>query len=312
MCCYSFVDFIVCKRGLTSHTYWNFKAKLLNIYGKVAKFVHFCAFCLHFYPFLPTRVQNIEFFSTFVNDMSTLRCYIITDDAAASQLMKQYIDRTPMLECAGVFTSAREAFPGIAASEADVVIAGAEMPQLGGLELSRLLPAGCRLVLLSSSPGNAAEVYDAGVADYLLMPVSYERFATCARRLLSAVGSATNAAERSMRSIFVKSDYKVIQVPVDEILFVEGLKDYVKFYLGHDQRSVMSLMSMKTLEAHLPPDMFMRVHRSYIVNLHHIRTIDRGRIVFGPHHIPVGETYRPNLQQYIASRSVAERTTTDK
>ncbi|MDE6308740.1 MAG: DNA-binding response regulator, partial [Muribaculaceae bacterium] len=91
--------------------------------------------------------------------MSTLRCYIITDDDATSQLMKQYIDRTPMLECSGVFTSAREAFPGIAASGADVVIASADMPQLGGLELSRLLPSGCRLVLLAADPGNAADVY---------------------------------------------------------------------------------------------------------------------------------------------------------
>ncbi len=244
--------------------------------------------------------------------MSTLRCYIITDDAATSQLIEQYIHRTPMMECAGVFTSAREAFPGIAAAGVDVVIAAAEMPQLGGLELSRLLPAGCRLVLLGSHPGNAAEVYDAGVADYLLMPVSYERFALCARRLLAAGSLAANPSDRGLRSIFVKSDYKVVQLPIDEILFIEGLKDYVKFYLGHDQRSVMSLMSMKSIESYLPPDTFMRVHRSYIVNLHHMRTIDRGRIVFGPHLIPIGETYRPHLQQYIASRSATERTAPDK
>lgn len=105
--------------------------------------------------------------------------------------------------------------------------------------------------------------------------------------------------------LMVKSDYKLLQIPLRDILFIEGLKDYVKIYLTQDQRSVMTLMGMRTLEQYLPESMFMRVHRSYMVNLHHIRVIERNRVVFGSHHIPISETYRPAFNDYISRHSVA-------
>lgn len=239
--------------------------------------------------------------------MSLLRCYIITPDTDTARRLSHYIGHTPMLECAGVFTSPHEAFSGIVAGHADIVFAQDAMPQLGGLELARLLPPRCRMVLLAHTAGNAAEAYDSGAVDYLRSPVSYERFTICAARLLSmGLPYSPAGSAPSDRSIFVKSDYKLIQLPLDEILFIEGLKDYVKFYMVQDQRSVMSLMSMKALESYLAADNFMRVHRSYIVNLRHVRVIDRGRIVFGPHYIPVGESYKASLQHFVNTRSVSD------
>lgn len=243
----------------------------------------------------------IIFVKTIFIAMSSLRCCVITSNPNEGQLIANYIRRTPMLDCVGSFTAVNQAIQRILTNEVDVLFADTSMPQLGGLELAALLPKGCRLVLMASTPDDAAAAFDVGATDYLIHPVAYERFSRTAARLLAPADFNTPAD--TAQSIFVKSDYKLMQIPLDDILFIEGLKDYIKIHLVQDQRSVMTLMSMRALEQFLPPHIFMRVHRSFIINLHHLRLIDRGRVVYGPHYIPVSESYRSNLNRYISART---------
>ena len=113
-------------------------------------------------------------------------------------------------------------------------------------------------------------------------------------------GAATSAGSSDSEYIIVKSEYKLVQIPVADILYIEGLKDYVKIYTADSDRSIMTLMSMKTLEQHLPADRFMRVHRSFIVNTARIKVIERTRIVFGKNYIPVSESYKQAFSDFIA------------
>jgi DNA-binding LytR/AlgR family response regulator len=140
------------------------------------------------------------------------------------------------------------------------------------------------------------------VVDYLLKPFSYEEFFKAVQkvqRLLKSEATGLNQVEANADFLFLKSDYKIRRINFNEILYIEGLKDYVKVYVINESRPVMSLTSLKTLESKLPESRFMRVHRSFIVNLEKISTIERSRIIFGKTFIPVSDQYKEKFQEYL-------------
>jgi two-component system response regulator LytT len=140
------------------------------------------------------------------------------------------------------------------------------------------------------------------VVDYLLKPFSYEEFFKAfqkAQRLISLETSSLNQVEANSEFLFLKSDYKIKRINFNDILYIEGLKDYVKVFTTHDTRPILSLTSLKLLESKLPEQKFMRVHRSFIVNLEKIDTIERSRIVFGKVYIPVSDQYKEKFQEFL-------------
>jgi len=234
--------------------------------------------------------------------MKKIRCCVIDDEPLAAQLINSYILRTPYLADAGTFSSAQEAIKKVLDGEIDLIFLDINMPQLNGLEFARIVPPATRVIFTTAYDSYAVEGFRVNALDYLLKPISYEEFSKATTRALHALSDSRATAQPVTDSIIVKSEYKLIQILIDDILYIEGLKDYVKIVTT--DTTVMTLMNIKTLERALPTDRFMRVHRSFIVNKRHITVIERNRIVFGKTYIPVSETYKQAFSDFINERLV--------
>ncbi len=235
--------------------------------------------------------------------MTILRCCIVDDEPLARDLIASYIGKTPFMELAGSFGSAQQAVKTIIEESIDVIFLDINMPQLNGMEFARIVPPTCRIVFTTAYDKYAIEGFKVGALDFLLKPVSYEEFIGSANRALawSDLCRRAEASDTSREYIMVKSEYRLVQIPVRDIIFIEGVKDYVKIYVDGEEKAIMTLMNMKTLERTLPSNIFLRVHRSYIINATKIRVIERNRILFGRHAIPVSDSYKQQFSDYIAA-----------
>ncbi len=236
-----------------------------------------------------------------------LKCAIVDDEPLALELLKSYVKKTPVLELNGAYSSAIEAMKMLPDNLVDLLFLDIQMPELNGLEFSHMVPEDTRIVFTTAFGQYALDGYKVNALDYLLKPISYTDF-------LQSVNKAVQWFDRKRGTdneptdksdfIYVKSDYKLIQISLKDILYIEGLKDYVKIHLEGESRPILSLTSLKALEEKLPTDRFIRVHRSYIVQKQKIKVIDKARIVFGKEYIPVSESYKQELQNYINDHSV--------
>lgn len=235
--------------------------------------------------------------------MTILRCCIVDDEPLARDLIASYIGKTPFMELAGSFGSAQEAVKTVIEESIDVIFLDINMPQLNGMEFARIVPPTCRIVFTTAYDKYAVEGFKVGALDFLLKPISYEEFIGSANRALawSDLCRRAEASDTSREYIMVKSEYRLVQIPVRDIIFIEGVKDYVKIYVDGEEKAIMTLMNMKTLERTLPSNIFLRVHRSYIINATKIRVIERNRILFGRHAIPVSDSYKQQFSDYIAT-----------
>ena len=231
-----------------------------------------------------------------------LKCAIVDDEPLALGLLESYVAKTPFLELAGKYSSAVQAMKELPEKQVDLLFLDIQMPELNGLEFSRMVDSRTRIVFTTAFEQYALDGYKVNALDYLLKPISYTDFLQAANKAVQWF-ELLNQPHDEITSIFVKSDYKLVQIELDNILYIEGLKDYVKIYEEGSQRPILSLMSMKAMEELLPSSRFMRVHRSYIVQKSKIRIIDRGRIIFGKTSIPVSESYKASFQEYLDRRS---------
>ena len=236
----------------------------------------------------------------------TIKCAIIDDEPLALGLLASYVKKTPSLELCGTYSSAIQAMEMLPNNPVDLLFLDIQMPELNGLEFSKMVPEKTRIVFTTAFEQYAIDGYRANALDYLLKPISYADFIEAVGKAvewfnlkLKAEGEKTNTQTETPDYIYVKSDYKLIQISLDKILYIEGLKDYVKIYTEDNPRPILSLISMKALEEKLPEERFLRVHRSFIVQKQKIKVIDKGRIVFGKEYIPISETYKTLLQDYV-------------
>ena len=227
-----------------------------------------------------------------------LTCAIVDDEPLALGLIESYVRKTDFLKLEGCYASAVEAMSHLTQSPVDLLFLDIQMPELSGLEFSQMLPPETRIVFTTAFEQYALDGFRINALDYLLKPISYARFLESARRALQWFEmKAQQPKERD--TIFVKSDYKLVQIELKHILYIEGLKDYIKIYEEGNAKPILSLMSMKAIEEQLPPSRFMRVHRSYIVQKEKIRIIERGRIVFGKTYIPISDSYKQAFQDFL-------------
>ena len=227
--------------------------------------------------------------------MNRLRCIVVDDEPLACRLIASYVDRTDNLELFGSFTSAQQALDAINSVEPDIAFLDIQMPELTGLDIARRINGSTRIVFTTAYRDFAVEGFQVNALHYLLKPISYQEF-------LQAVERAGAVTQDPKQYITVKSEYRLIRIPVDDILYIEGLKDYIKIYIDGQPRPVLTLMSMKSIETLLPNDSFMRVHRSYIANIDRIRVMEQGRIVYGDSRIPVSDSCRPLLLDRIKNQ----------
>ncbi len=176
-----------------------------------------------------------------------------------------------------------------------------QMPNLSGMEFSKLiLNNKAKIIFTTAFEEFAVESYKVNAIDYLVKPISYPEFLTAANKAKQQILQDSTQVTVD-NYIFVKSDYKLIKIDLKDLIYVEGLKDYLKFYTVNSETPILTLKSMKSLEEELPASQFMRVHRSFMVNLKKITTIERNRIVFGDKYIPVSEKYKEAFLKFIKS-----------
>ena len=231
-----------------------------------------------------------------------LRTIAIDDEPLALRLVSDYISKTPFLELMGAFDNPLDAIDFLSTQSADLIFVDIQMPDLTGIEFARSLENAPKIIFTTAYEKYALEGFKLNAIDYLLKPFSYEEFlkaAQKARKQSELEASAQPSIEANSQFLFLKSEYKIRRINFNDILYIEGLKDYIKVYTAGEDKPVLSLNSIKSLEQKLPEDQFMRVHRSFIVNLNKIDTIERSRIIFGKTYIPVSDQYKDKFQEYL-------------
>lgn len=234
----------------------------------------------------------------------TIKCLLIDDEPLALDLLEGYVKSTPFLKLVARCNSAITAMEIMEEEDINLIFTDIQMPTLSGIEFSKMiLNKGSKIIFTTAFEDYAVESYKVNALDYLVKPISYSDFFSAANKAKQQILNtpATELASYSNDYIIVKSDYKLNKIDLDDLIYIEGLKDYVKYYTVHSEKPILSLKSMKSLEEELSAKNFMRVHRSYIINLKKITIIERSRIVFGEKYIPVSEKYKENFQKFIDS-----------
>ena len=235
-----------------------------------------------------------------------LNCIIVDDEPLALDLLETYVRRTPFLRLTARCDNAVEALAALDKEPVDLAFLDIQMPELNGLELSRLITHRTKIVFTTAFEQYALEGFRVDAVDYLLKPFNYAEFLRAATKAQHLVELERNQSADACHpdSIFVKSDYKFVQIELRHILYIEGLKDYVRIQTDTPQGGILTLMNMKNIEERLPADTFLRIHRSYIVNINQIKTIERNRIVFGKVYIPVSDSYKDRFAEMLEKRSI--------
>ena len=228
-----------------------------------------------------------------------ITCAIIDDEPLAAGLLESYAKKTPYLNLVGTYNSAVQAMKDLRENPVQLLFLDIQMPELSGIEFAKILPRETRIIFTTAFPQYAIEGFRVNALDYLLKPISYNDFLKATDKALEWFNVAQRQdVYRRDRFMFVKSDYKLQRVCLDDILYIEGLKDYVRFYLKNDEK-VMSLMSMKKLEEYLPKPEFLRPHRSFIVHMTETPLVERFKIVFNGIQIPISDNYKDDVQKYF-------------
>ena len=241
--------------------------------------------------------------------MNPLRCIAVDDEPLALGLVAAFVEKTPFLTLTGRFSSAVEALQIIHQEDIDIIFLDIQMPDLTGIELARVIEKsgtpGPRIIFTTAFNQYALDGFKVDALDYLLKPFNYEEFLRAATRAKTYVellqkASTANVIETKDEYLFLKVEYQLVRIAYDDILYTEGLKDYVKVHLKSDSKPILSLTSLKALEEKLPSSKFMRVHRSFIVNLDKIGAITRNTIQIGNTTIPVSDQYKETFSQFLS------------
>ena len=241
--------------------------------------------------------------------MSQLTCIAVDDEPLALGLVASFIDKTPFLKLVGRFSSAVEALEVVHQQEIDVIFLDIQMPDLTGIELARVIETsgsrGPRIIFTTAFNQYALDGFRVDALDYLLKPFNYEEFLRAASKAKTYVELVQKAAAGAVAEVkdeylFLKVEYQLVRISYEDILYMEGLKDYVKVHLKSDTKPVLSLTSLKALEEKLPASRFMRIHRSFIVNLDKIAAVTRNSIQIGATTIPVSDQYKEIFNQFLS------------
>lgn len=221
-----------------------------------------------------------------------LRCVILDDENPAVRLLAEYVRKSPGLELVLATTKPQPVLEIIGQDAADLLFLDIQMPELSGIEIMQIIgQRRIKVILTTAYSEFALTSYNYNVTDYLLKPITFERFATAVNKAKERFQSAaTTPKPNSTSIIFIKTAYRVKKIEVSAILYIEALGDYITFHLPDEK--VLSLERMKNIETILPAEDFIRIHRSFIVNKRHIDYLEKGRIIIQKNYLPIGEAYK--------------------
>ncbi len=242
-----------------------------------------------------------------------IRCLIVDDEPLALHILEDYILKIPFLQLVKATTNPIEALTLVQEKQVDLVFLDVQMPELTGIQFLRIANGKAKVILTTAYPQYALEGYELDVIDYLLKPIAFDRFFKSVQKVQAILQPAAAPAQvepapqpkqQDLLSdfIFVKTEHKIQKVYLNDILFIEGLKDYISIFTPSER--IITLQNMKKMEDALPARHFIRVHKSYIVSINKIDSIERSRIFIGDKVIPVGDTYRDEFFKIIDGKNI--------
>ncbi|MGL4994359.1 MAG: LytR/AlgR family response regulator transcription factor [Bacteroidales bacterium] len=241
-----------------------------------------------------------------------IKCIAIDDEPLALAKLRSYIEKIPFLYLCKTCQDAIEAMQVISEQSIDLIFLDINMPDLSGIEFVRSLEKAPHIIFTTAYSEYAIDGFKLDAVDYILKPFNFDEFLTAANRARKRIELIEYSSNRPINpinqkfvsdgTIFVKSDYKVSRIDLDSILYIEAMNEYVKIYINGEEKPLIPLLSIKKLEEILPSSKFMRVHRSYIVNLERVIEIAKMRIIFGKNSIPIGDSYKEFFMEYVNQR----------
>ena len=247
--------------------------------------------------------------------ITELSCIIVDDEPLAVKLLESFVAKTPQLRLEASFTDSVEALSWLKEHPANLAFMDIQMPDMNGMELSHMLPEGTKVIFTTAFKEYAFESYEVSAIDFLLKPIRYNKFIAAVEKAEQWFGRANERNERNegnernekfvptagaRETLFIRVDGELRQISFEHILYVEGMKDYVRFHIEGERLPLTTHMTMKAVEDALPQDAFMRINRSYIVRLDKIRTVDRNLCVYiGEEIIRVTDAYREAFEHYV-------------
>lgn len=235
-----------------------------------------------------------------------LRTLIIDDEPIALQKLQKYTTQVPFLELAAACSNGFEALEFLAGNNVDLIVTDINMPDLNGLDFVRSLASAPMVIFTTAHAQYAVDSYRVSAVDYLLKPYGYAEFHRAAAKAFDLFGNRNRTCEATPESLFVKTDYRYVRVSLRDILYIKGYGEYLQIFVDGNATPLLTLSSFASIKQRLA-DNFLQVHRSYIVNIDHALQIERNRIVMpGDTFIPVGDSYKADFQQYLASHAIGK------
>lgn len=241
--------------------------------------------------------------------MNPITCIIVDDEPLAVKLLESFVAKTSQLQLEHSFTDSVEALAWLKEHPVNLAFMDIQMPDLNGMELSHMLPEGTKVIFTTAFKEYAFDSYEVSAIDFLLKPIHYNKFIAAVEKAQQWFKRTEVREERvesrneRRETIFIRVDGELRQISFDHIIYVEGMKDYVRFHIEGERLPLTTHMTMKAVEDALPQDTFMRINRSYIVRLDKIRTVDRNMCVYiGDEIIRVTEAYREDFERYCSER----------
>lgn len=230
-----------------------------------------------------------------------VKCLIVEDEPIAQEILRSYIDKTDFLEVVGQLTNALEAFHFLQHHSVDLLFLDIKMPQMSGLELLKSLTTRPPVIITSAYRYYATDAYELDVLDYLLKPYSFDRFLKAMSKVLNENSTLLQppaaASPNEKAFIFIKGNKQLQKIFIDDILYLESQRDYLKFFMVREE--TVTRQTIAYYEQLLPASRFLRVHRSYIVALDKITRVEATRLILGSHAIPIGRNYKQHVQDVL-------------
>ena len=238
--------------------------------------------------------------------MKPITCIIVDDEPLAVRLLESYVEKTPDLELMASFTDSINAINAIKAQKPDFIFLDIQMPNIDGMELAHSLPEETRVIFTTAFKEYAFESYEVNALDFLLKPIRYNKFLAAVEKARKLYQQPPAPQSQQPNTIFIRVDSEWRNVTIDQITYVNGMKDYVMFYLDNEPKPLVTHLTMKAVEEMLPKEKFLRVHRSYIVAVDKIKKVDRNDCIYiGKEIIHIPDGYLQTFRQFLLSRSTS-------
>lgn len=235
-----------------------------------------------------------------------MRCIAVDDEDLALDLLEDNIQKIPFLTLLKRCKNAFEAHEAVMKENVDLVFLDIQMPGISGVQFLQTISSPPLVIFITAYEQFALEGFNLDVVDYLLKPVSFDRFLKAANKAhaLFISKGTSSASDTSVDYLFVNAEYSLVKINIRDIVYIEGLKDYIKIFIANATRPIITRMSLKSIEEKLPADKFVRVHKSFIVSVEKIVSIRRGKISINNVQVPISEHYKENLYRFIDPKSL--------